>query len=642
MSLITANQLGLRFLEKEIFQGVQFVVEEKDRIGLVGRNGAGKTSLFRLLTGELKPSEGELYIAKNCRIGIMEQHLRGGCSVAEELERVFAPLALAEQELDRINDELSQNPSDPLPLVKRQQELQEYYLEQGGLTYRGRVRSALLGLGFREEEFDQPLEQLSGGQRSKLSLAKLLLSAADVLLLDEPTNHLDIESVEWLEEFLRDYRGTFLVISHDRYFLDRVTTTTFDLENHKLKAYRGGYSEFLAKKEKEREIALRHNENIRREIQRVEGIIEQQKRWNREKNLVTAASKQKSIDRMRRELIQLDDVPRELHLRFQSKASAGNEVLTARGLTKAFGEKKLFNNVDFDLHKGERVFLLGNNGCGKSTLFKIIMGEVPPDAGECRPGANVEIGYFDQIQKLFYTDGTVLEELWRAFPHMTETEIRGALAAFLFVGRDLEKPCSVLSGGEKARLGLLKLILSGANLLLLDEPTNHLDIPSREALEQALLRYDGTVLAISHDRFFINKLADRVVHMANRRLINYLGNYDYYCEKRRELEQEQLPETAKTTTNKTSDSKRDYQTRKEQAAKLRKLNTRLSKTEQKIEALEKEIARIEKELCREDVASDYEQAATLSGQLEQTRRELEHAMDDWTLLSLELEELDGQ
>ncbi len=638
MSLITANNLGLNFLEKEIFHSVNFIIEEKYKIGLVGRNGAGKTSLFRLLTGELKPTEGELYIAKNCKIGIMEQHLQSsGVSMFAELEKVFEHLQRAEAELDKINDELSQNPKETLNLVKRQQQLQEYFFENGGLTYKSRVKSTLMGLGFKEAEFDMAVEKLSGGQRSKLALAKLLLSNADVLLLDEPTNHLDINAVEWLEDFLQNYNGTYLVISHDRYFLDKVTNSTFDLENHKLKVYKGSYTEFLQKKEKEREVTLRHNENINKEIHRIEGIIEQQKRWNREKNIVTAASKQKSIDRMRQDLIEVDNAPKDIHLHFRAKANAGNEVLTAKNLAKAFGEKKLFNNADLFLQKGEKVFLLGDNGCGKSTLFKIIMGEVAPDTGECKIGANVEIGYFDQIQKLFYTDGTVLQELWKAYPHMTETEIRSALAAFLFVDRDLEKPCSVLSGGEKARLGLLKIMLSGANLLLLDEPTNHLDIASREALEKALADYDGTVLAISHDRFFINKLASRIINMDNHCLTEYLGNYDYYAQKKKE-QNTAAAETAAAPVKKASANKLDYQARKEQAAKLRKLNTRLEKTERKIEELEKIISRCEAELCKEEIAADYEKAAEINSKMEETQKALEYAMDDWTLLSVEIEE----
>ncbi|MGI5824760.1 MAG: ABC-F family ATP-binding cassette domain-containing protein [Bacillota bacterium] len=640
MSLITANNLGLNFLEKEIFHSVNFIIEEKYKIGLVGRNGAGKTSLFRLLTGELKPSEGELYIAKTCRVGIMEQHLKSsGVSMFEELEKVFEPLKRAECELDKINDELSQNPEDVLTLVKRQQQLQDYFLEQGGLTYKSRVKSTLMGLGFKEGEFDMAVEKLSGGQRSKLSLAKLLLSDADILLLDEPTNHLDIGAVEWLEDFLQNYNGTYIVISHDRYFLDKVTNSTFDLENHKLKVYKGSYTEFLEKKEKERETVLRHNENINKEIHRIEGIIEQQKRWNREKNLVTAASKQKSIDRMRQDLIDVDNEPKDIHLHFKTKANAGNEVLICKALSKTFGAKKLFNNVDFNLLKGEKVFLLGDNGCGKSTLFKIIMGEVAPDDGECRLGANVEIGYFDQIQKLFHTDGTVLEELWKAYPHMTETEIRTALAAFLFVDRDLEKSCSVLSGGEKARLGLLKIMLSGANLLLLDEPTNHLDIASREALEKALAEYDGTVFAVSHDRFFINKLADKIVNMDNHIMTEYLGNYDYYSEKKKELFAASAAEAADAAVQKkASANKLDYQARKEHASRLRKLNTQLEKTERKIEEFEKNIAAFEAELCKEDVASDYEKAAEINQKLQEAQKALEHAMDDWTLISVEIEE----
>ncbi len=642
MALVSANRLGLRFLEKEIFQDVSFLIEEKSKTGLVGRNGAGKTSLFKLLTGELAPTEGDLYVAKTCKIGIMEQYLHNTAkTLFEELLTVFAHLQQSEAELEQLNARIEGGEHGEA-LILKQNQLQEYILENGGLVYQSQVRGTLLGLGFREDEFNRPVAELSGGERSKLCLAKLLLAKADLLLLDEPTNHLDITAVEWLEDFLKNYNGTFIVISHDRYFLDKTTNQTFDLENRKLKCYKGSYSDFLVKKEQASQAALRHNENVQQEIKRIEGIIEQQKRWNREKNLVTARSKQKSIDRLQTTLTEVDNQPKNIRLNFHTQAISGNDVLLAKDISKAFGEKKLFQHVDVHIQKGEKVFLLGDNGTGKSTLFKIILQQETSDTGEVKLGANVKTGYYDQTQKLSETAATVLDEIWNSFPKLSETEVRKALAAFLFVDKDLEKSCAVLSGGERARLGLLKIMLSGANLLLLDEPTNHLDIPSREALEEALADYQGTIIGISHDRFFINKLADRILHLANHKVTNFVGGYDYFIEKRAQLTQTVTETATQQEKSKDSQNKLDYQARKELASKLRKLNTQRERTEDKIMELEEAANRLDQQLALPEVATDYEKTLALSAQLEETKSRLEETMENWTEISIALEELEAQ
>lgn len=634
MAILALNNLSLAYLERPVLTDCSLSLESGCKCGLVGVNGAGKTSLFRLLTGEINPTGGEIITPKGLKIGIMEQELKNHHhTLQEELLTVFLPLKELERQIDSINYQLQTDHDEKL--IAEQYRLNEAYIEQGGLTYQSRVNSTLLGLGFSPDDFLRPLGELSGGQRSKLALAKLLLSNADLLLLDEPTNHLDITALEWLEDFLRNLNTAYIVISHDRFFLDRVTEQTIHLQNHRLKLYKGNFTAFKQQYAAAEETALNHNANLHREINRVESIIKQQKQWNREKNLVTAHSKEKVVERLKSQLTEIDSRPQELHFHFAAAPAAGNDLVTLRELSKSFGNNHLFQNINLLLHNSEKVCLLGANGAGKTTIFRLIMQEIAPDSGSVNLGAGLKIGYFDQVQKLDAASESLLDHLRNTYPKKTETELRTALAAFLFPAADIDKSCSVLSGGEKARLGLLKILLSEPNLLLLDEPTNHLDIAGREALEQALVNYDGAILAISHDRYFINALAEKIIVLQNATLTEFLGDYSYYLEKRDQLLANDTPTLS--TPKAITDNKLAYQAQKEEAANQRRLQNRLKKLEEQIMNLEEEIALIDAKLADPSIADDYQHLTELTNQRTACETTLSQAMQDWEDCALELE-----
>lgn len=640
MAILALNKLSLAYLEKEVLSDCTLTLEAGSKTGLTGRNGAGKTSLFRLLSGEISPTSGEIIMPRGLKVGIMEQELKHtGRTLHSELLSVFRPLIELARQIDQINFRLSQPFNDEAArqaLLEQQYTLNEEFIARGGLTYESRVNSSLLGLGFTRDDFDRPLEQLSGGQRSKLALARMLLSEADLLLLDEPTNHLDVTALEWLEDFLRSLNTAFIVISHDRFFLDRVTEQTIHLENHHMKLYRGSYTEFRRQYQAEREAAMRHNANVSREISRMEGIIKQQKQWNREKTLIMAHSKEKALERLKGELIELEQQQAGLDFRFPAAPASGNDLLTLRDTAKSFGERTLFSGLQMQLHKGEKVCLLGANGAGKTTIFRLITGELTPDAGSVTRGSGLRLGYYDQLQKLEESGDTILDDLRNTFPRLTETRLRGALAAFLFPAEVLDKPCSVLSGGEKARLGLLKILLAEPNLLLLDEPTNHLDIDGREALEQALQSYDGAVLAISHDRYFINALAERVLTLQDGTLTSYCGNYSYYLEKR--TEQAAIPAAVTAPAREMTANKQDFLAQKEAAANRRKLQSKVERLEADIARHEEKIAALEQTLADPAVAMDYQKAAAADQELQQAQADLEQIMQEWETAMTALEE----
>lgn len=632
MPALSVRNLGVTFVERTLFSNVSFDIERNEKVGFIGANGVGKTTLFRVLNGELEPTEGTAAFEKTAVVGYMEQH---ACSnphtdVYHELLSVFDYLQQTERQLAALTAQIDSGRGDLNELVEQQTRLMEEYESQGGLTYKSRTRSALLGLGFRESEFTMEVGALSGGQRSKLCLAKLLLSRSNLLLLDEPTNHLDIQSVGWLEDFLRDFKGAMLIISHDRYFLDRVTNKTIELEHQKVMCYKGAYSEFIKKKQAYNESLKNKYENDVKEIQRIEGIVEQQRRWGRKRNFITAASRQKQADKIREQLVAPESEAEVMRMRFEPKCESGNDVLMCRGLSKRFGDKLLFEDVNLHIRKGERVFILGQNGCGKTTLFRILTGKLPPDSGVYDYGTNVMPGYFDQLQQNLNLEKTAIDEVWDAFPNLSQTEVRSALASFLFKGEDVFQPLSKLSGGERARISLLKLMLRGSNLLLLDEPTNHLDAASREELENTLLDYSGTMLIISHDRYFINKLADRVLTLGRDGVREYLGNYDYYAE-RIKAEGDIKKEAA--TAKKAEKPLNDYQLQKQRQSEERKRRTRLKKAEEEIERLDGEIERTQSELDSPETASDYEKLLELTNRLEQLQTEQEAQYEIWEELS---------
>ncbi len=629
MPALSVRNLTMTFIERNLFTDVSFDVEERDKVGFIGANGVGKTTLFKILNGEISPVSGTVTFSKNVRPGYMEQHACNNprADVYHELLSVFDYLSDMETEISALAHQIDNKSGNLDELVERQTMLIEQFERAGGLTYKSRTRSALLGLGFSENDFTMPVGNLSGGQRSKLCLAKLLLSQSNMLLLDEPTNHLDIDAIAWLEGFLRDFKGAMIIISHDRYFLDNVTNKTIELEHNRAMVYTGSYSEFVKKKESVNESLKNKYEHDLKEIKRIEGIVEQQKRWGQAHNFITAASKQKEADRIKDQLVAPESELETMRMHFEPRCESGNDVLICKNLAKSFDDKQLFKNVDIHIRKGERVFIIGGNGCGKTTLFRVLMGKTPMDSGEYDYGANVEIGYFDQMQQNLDLSKTALDEVWDTFPNMTQTEVRSALASFLFKGDEVFKQLSKMSGGERARVSLLKLMLKGSNFLLLDEPTNHLDASSREELEKTLLDYSGTMLIVSHDRYFINKIADRILLLTNNGVKEYLGNYDYYLERTTAEKSGAVPtENKKDKKEKTQN---DYFLQKQKQSEERKRQTKLKKAEAEIERLDEEIAKTQELLSSEEVAADYEKLMELSKLLEDLQKQQEEQYEIW-------------
>lgn len=637
MGLYNAKNVEFSFGAELLFRDVSFEIERNDKIGLVGRNGCGKTTLFKLMRGELTADAGELVKSQDAVLGYMEQHVVRDSSVSmyDEVLSVFAPLLKLEEQLEALHREIDSGLTDPERLEK-QMRLTERFEAEGGLTCRARARSSLLGLGFPESEQEKPVSVLSGGEKAKVQLAKLLLSGANLLLLDEPTNHLDLAASAWLEKFLLDYRGAYLVISHDRYFLDKVTGRTFELENNRLTAYKGGYTRYREKKEEDLEAAWKHYENQMEEIHRIEGIIEQQKRFNQAHNYITIASKEKQIERLQAELVKPEAPPKKLRFRFHCNEPVTEEILTAKNLSISFEGNSLFRGVDLDVRKRERVFLLGENGCGKTTLFKILTKEYAGDTGTVVYGPGVKVGYYDQLMTGLSDRKTVLDELWDAYPKLSQTEARTALGSFLFGGEEVFKKIGTLSGGEKARIALLKLMMSGCNLLLLDEPTNHLDITSREALEAAIESFDGTALIISHDRYLIRRTATRCFRLTPDG-IETVGDVETLFD---ETSEQRLAVKKENTGGSTA--KNEYLRKKERQSELRKRKTRAARAEERIAALEEEVKRLNDEMQEPENAADFEKIASLGEALAETQKELDEQTEEWIAASEELAELEGE
>ncbi len=633
MSLLTLNNVSKSFGERVIFENVSFNIESNTKMGFIGINGVGKTTLFRTILEEDEYT-GDIIKSSELKIGIMEQTPPSSESLTayDYTLEVFSHFFEIEKEMEVIRLCLEKGEGDTIRLINRQEALNTEYIRNDGLTFRSRTRSMLLGLGFLESELNLPMNSLSGGQKTRLSLARTLLSEANFLLLDEPTNHLDIDSVRYLEDFLKNCNKAFIVISHDRYFLDRVTNTTIELENRRVSCYTGSYSTYIKKKEQVQEAAQNKYENTMAEIKRIEGIIEQQKRWNRERNIRTAEHKQKSIDRLKETLEKPEEDTSKIKFRFTAERKSGNDVLKVTGLEKTYGEKSLFRDVNFEIKRGERVFLIGPNGCGKSTLYKMIKGTVPSPDGAVFFGTNVDCAYYDQDRSDIAGGKDVESELWDVYPKMDRTQIRNALAAFLFRGDDVFKMTDTLSGGEKARLSLLQIMLTGANFLLLDEPTNHLDIRSKEALEEAISNFEGTVFIISHDRYLINKMADKILAFENGTVNSYNLSYDDYVNKIATNIVESVAETEKPKKE-----PNDYQKQKKLQSERRKLEGKIKRTEEAIEACEKDIELLNEEI--NSAGSDYEKITELSAKLSEKEEEQTSLMQEWEELSMELEEL---
>ncbi len=634
MARLAAQRISKYFGERTLFADLSFEIGDGDKIGLVGDNGCGKTTLLRILMGEESADGGEVVKYRDTVIGYMEQHTcrEQSRTLWDEVESVFAPVMAMERELGELNAAIGGGEPTAAQL-DRQHRLREQFEAAGGLYYKSRVRATLLGLGFPESAFSTPVGVLSGGQRSKAAMGRLLLAQTNLLLLDEPTNHLDIPSVEWLEEYLRGYNGAVVVISHDRYFLDRVTTRTMELKNGRLYVTDGSYSVHKERREKDREIEEKHYKTAMQEIRRIEENITLLKQWNREKSIRAAESREKRVERLKQDLVAPEEENKTIRFAFTAAQTSGNEVLTAGGLRMGFDGDELFRDASMQLFRGERVFLLGPNGCGKTTLLKIIADRLAPLAGFVRLGAKVTVGYYDQVQQGLDVHKTALQELWDAYPRKTETEIRSAMAAFLFRGDDVYKTIGVMSGGERARLLLLKLMLAGDNLLLLDEPTNHLDIASREALEEALADYDGTILAVSHDRYFINRMASRVVQFTPDGLLPGGNNYDAYTAAREQAA------AAKPKVEEKPPRENDYKRRKERESTIRRLQTAVRRAEERVGELEAEIDELDAALNDPAVAADYTRLTELTERLTECNCLLEETMTQWEQSQQQLDEL---
>ena len=658
MIVLSTTDLTLRFGTTSVLEKVSFSVDERDKLGIIGVNGSGKSSLFKLLTGEYEPTEGEVFLSKGKTMGILTQEGAfdengedgtGEESALQHMVHAFPALLKMESELEALQKQLdlgmeTLGEAEYDRVTRAYSALNEKFIRDGGLEFRGRCVGILRSLGFDETLSNMPVKVLSGGQKTRLALGIQLSRKPDVLLLDEPTNHLDIETLGWLERFLADYDGCVMVVSHDRYFLDRVTNKTLCIQNHRAKLYNGGYTKSMEQRRIDREIQEKHYKDQQKEIARQEAYIAQQRAWNRERNIIAAESRQKMLDKMVR-VERPDSAPKPIKLKFTASRPSGNDVLDLRDVSMGFDGRMLFQHLNFLVKKDDRLLVLGQNGCGKSTLIKLIIGKLEPVSGIIEAGYNVEIGYYDQENQNLDPANTVLDELWNAYPRKTETEIRNTLGQFRFVGEDVYKEVSVLSGGERARLTLAKLILSKMNLLVLDEPTNHLDIDSREALEAALEGFDGTIFAVSHDRYFIEKLATRIIEITpgqGATLVNGQTGGDFtdyrvehkgeaYTEYRAFMENRRIGGASKPTSmgsmyetpmsDAPTASKEAYQQAKATAAEARKKKNRIEKLHKEAERLEAEIEAIDTEL-NGSAASDYIRAAELDTRKNECEEEL--------------------
>ncbi|MDP4133806.1 MAG: ABC-F family ATP-binding cassette domain-containing protein [Bacillota bacterium] len=621
MILLSMKKVSKYFGEVCLFDELNFSIEDNHKVGLVGVNGAGKTSLFKLVTGEMKADSGDIYINSSADIGYMKQNIEydSDKTLWQELISAFSEQIQIEEELENIR-KLLDSGDNVKELIKKQDNLMQRYDILGGFEYKSRAKGALIGLGFKERDFDRPFKNLSGGEKTRLLLGRLLLSKHKLLLLDEPTNHLDMNSIIWLESFLKNYNGAFIVISHDRYFLDKTTNMTMGLQNGRIQTYTGSYSDFMKKRDADKSAVEKKFELQKKEISRIEGIIAKQKQWNRERNIKTAESKQKIIDRIKEEMVAPDDDPDTIKFSFNTKEGGANEVLAIQGLSKSFGNKKILENSDLLIKKGERVFLLGDNGCGKTTLLKIILGELSPDKGIVKIGSAIAIGYYEQQHRSLDGNKTVFDEIYDSYPELDRTKIRNALASVLFKNDDCFKLIKDLSGGEKARILLLKLMLSSANFLILDEPTNHLDIFSKEMLEKALKEYKGTLLVVSHDRYFIDSTADKIYDLKDHTLHLYNGNYTYYLDKA-----VSEPPTEVATDKKQNN---DYKEQKELQSKIRKAENQVKRTEEEIEVKEQRLKELDKLLFSEE-GQDIEKAMKWHNESEELEKELEELYASW-------------
>lgn len=633
--ILSCQNICKAFGEEEIIKDACFHIEEKEKAALIGNNGAGKTTLLRIIMNELSADSGSVVISRDKKIGYLAQYqdIHGHQTIYDELSSTKQHIIDMENRIRTLEQEMKNSQGEQLEkLMQTYSRLTHQFELENGYAYKSQIAGVLKGLGFSEEDFTKQIETLSGGQKTRVALGKLLLSQPDILLLDEPTNHLDMESIAWLENYLLTYPGAVLIVSHDRYFLDKVVTKVVEIEAGYVRMYSGNYSAYALKKAQLRDAQYKAYLNQQREIKHQEAVIAKLKSFNREKSIRRAESREKMLDKMQR-LDKPAEINDQMRLTLEPRFISGNDVLTVEELSKTFPGQTLFQNISFEIKRGERVALIGNNGTGKTTLLKILNQVIPADSGKFTLGSKVQIGYYDQEHHVLHMEKTVFQEISDTYPTLTETQIRNMLAAFLFTGDDVFKVISSLSGGERGRVSLAKLMLSEANFLILDEPTNHLDIASKEILEEALNSYTGTVLYVSHDRYFINQTATRILDLTNQAIVNYIGDYDYYLEKKEELTAKYAPLTTQEEAVQVSDNKLSWQQQKEQQAKERKRENELKKTEKRIEELEARDQEIDETMILPEVCTNVAECTRLSKEKAAIAAELEELYEKWEELA---------
>jgi len=634
MIILSCKDICKSYGIRDVLKDITFSINEGDKVGIIGANGEGKSTLFKIITKEISQDSGEIFIDKNKTLGYLSQNLalNSDKNIYEEALSVFQELLNIEERLSSLEIKMNEpydenNASYHDKLIKDYTTLQDIYSHKGGYVYKGEISRVLKGLGFTEDDFYKSIDTLSGGQKTRVALCKLLLRKPDIILLDEPTNHLDLEAISWLEDYMKNYKGTVLVISHDRFFLDSVTTSTFEVIAGKVECYNVPYSKFINLRKKNYEAKLKAYNLQQAEIKRQEAIIEKFRSFNREKSIRAAESREKVLDKM--EKIEAPTHEKEgSKIKFEASIKSGYDVLHIENMAKSYGEKVLFSNLNIDLKRGEKVALIGENGRGKTTLFKIIMDKVEADKGVKVLGTNVNVGYYDQEQSDLNLDKTILDEVWDAFPNLTTSKLRSYLASFLFTGDDVFKVINTLSGGEKCRINLLKLMLSKSNLLLLDEPTNHLDIISREALEDAILEYDGTLMVISHDRYFLNKVIGRILELKEDGVSEYLGNYSYYQEKK--LNPTRFEDYEELANGKTKTQLKDEKKKKREAEKEAKaIQLKIKNLEKTIAEKEDELTTLQEQLCLESVYSNPSESQRVNSEIKKLEDYISQLYEEW-------------
>lgn len=640
--ILNATNISKSFGSNEIIKDATFLVNEHEKVAIVGVNGAGKTTLLKILTGEESADSGSITLAKDAKLGYLRQinNVDSALSIIDELYTVIEPILNMEKRMSQMQEDMKHLTGSELEeLYSSYTALTHSYELMDGYAAKSRVVGILKGLGFEEDDFDRKINTLSGGQKTRVFLAKLLLEEPDIILLDEPTNHLDLKSIEWLESYLLNYKGAVIIVSHDRYFLDKIVSKVIDIENSNVQMYLGNYTDFSNKKQMLLDAKMKEYLNQQQEIKHQEAVITKLKQFNREKSIKRAESRQKQLEKIER--VEAPQTYSEnMRLSLDISKESGKDVLTVQNLSKSFDHKKLFWDINFEIKRGERVAIIGDNGTGKTTLLKIINGLLEPDTGEVIYGSNVSVAYYDQEHQVLHMDKTLFDELSDTYPEMTNTQIRNILAAFLFTGEDVYKKIADLSGGERGRVSLVKLMLSKANFLLLDEPTNHLDIVSKDVLENALNNFPGTVCYVSHDRYFINKTATRILDLTENRLLNYIGNYDYYIEKREAVE-----EAANLTNTEqaekpvdVSESKKEWIDNKTVQAQKKKVKNALNKCEKEISEIEDKLQAVDEEFSNPENASNVGKLMELQKQKESLEKRLDKLMEDWEELTLQMEE----